>query len=320
MSALNRKVLVVDDDITVCKLLTLTLKRGAIAALSTTSPKEALEIALSQPLDVIISDVKMPEISGLELLKILRDKNIMTPFIIISAQSNRDTLLSALYLGAFDLIAKPFQASIINQLLDEAIRAGNRQTQLAKIRTNISATYKDLETAIHWTLANVAPVSTFDAGTLDQKTLELIDGREGPGLLLATGVHALTSTRSMIENLKNFQSRTWDLGVLVRVFHGLRAGFATFLDPQFKEMARLLGSLENCYAWLRIRPEDLSSDVVISLGMASDQLVIAFKTFKDFDMGQPNPSSEDANAMEKLSQIVGSLDMRFQKIYLRAAS
>lgn len=305
MPVSRHKVLIIDDDEMVCKVLSLTLKRSGMTVLTSTNPIEGLEIVRSQPLDIVISDVRMPGMSGLELLQILRDEGILTPFVIISAQSSRDILLSSLRIGAFDFISKPMQASTISQLMDEAIRVNERQKMISLMKpTEMNAH----EQALSWTLANVAPLVAFVADRLDQKTLEVLNEKDPRQRTFAAGILALHSARSNMDNLRNFQGRTWDLGVLIRIFHGLRASFEALGDTAITPH---LAKLEDCFAWLRVRPEDLANDLAVTLALIGDQLSQLFKALR---------AGNNANALIDFQQHMTSLDARLEKIHQRNAS
>jgi two-component system, OmpR family, copper resistance phosphate regulon response regulator CusR len=70
---------------------------------------DGLQIALSQSYDVIVSDIMMPGISGLELCKVLREKGYKTPILLISALNQTDDKVLGLEAGADDYLAKPFE-------------------------------------------------------------------------------------------------------------------------------------------------------------------------------------------------------------------
>jgi DNA-binding response OmpR family regulator len=277
MTASRHKVLIIDDDDTVCKVLSLTLKRSGMTVLTSTSPKEGLALVRREPLDIVISDVRMPEMSGVELLRTLRAEGIVTPFLIISSQSSKDILLQSLQLGAFDLINKPMQASIIGRLMDEAIRVSQRQKHIALMRapgTEVST----LDQALAWTLANVSPLAAFDSGRLDQKTLDALAIKDPQERLVRAAQLALQTSRPALDNLRNFADRTWDLGVLIRVYNGLRASFEAGGEPR---LTPALQALEACYAWLRVRPEDLASDLAVTLALVGDHLGHVLKAMKE---------------------------------------
>jgi FixJ family two-component response regulator len=307
MSLVRKTVLIIDDDDTVCKVLSLTLKRGGMTVLMTTKPREGLEIVRSQPLDSVISDVRMPEMSGLDLLQTLRAEGIPIPFVIISSHSSRDILLSSLRMGAFDLINKPMQASVITRVMEEAIRVGQRQSQIARLQPP-GAEMSALDQAISWILANMSPLFSLAADQFDQQTLAVLSETDAKQRVLAAAALAMQKSRSVMDDLRNFQDRTWNLGVLIRLFNGRRASFEALGD---RTSSARLATLEGCFAWLRVRPEDLSADLAILLALIGEHLT---KTFKDMRGATSAPD------IAELEQQIASLETRLQKTYQRAAS
>jgi len=90
-------------------------------ALEAENGLEALEKIKSQDFDVILSDIQMPKMSGLELLQGLRNLGKDTPFVICTAYGDQAGTLTALRLGAFDFIEKPVSRSDLQKILKDAI-------------------------------------------------------------------------------------------------------------------------------------------------------------------------------------------------------
>ena len=130
-SANSPKVLVVEDDELLRKILCQTIQRIGFIAIPTSNGEMGLEKLNAEPIDIVVSDIMMPKMTGLELLQKAVSLGFIQPFIIISSQHKRDVLMQALKFGAFDFIDKPFQASVISQVLDEAYRYSQRLKQFA---------------------------------------------------------------------------------------------------------------------------------------------------------------------------------------------
>jgi DNA-binding response OmpR family regulator len=101
------KILVVDDDEKLLKLLSLSLKHKGFEVTISCSAKEALEIIRRQEFDVIISDVCMPEMDGIELCRHLREQTDAS-IIMLSGLDTEQTIVEALESGADDFITKPY--------------------------------------------------------------------------------------------------------------------------------------------------------------------------------------------------------------------
>jgi two-component system response regulator PilR (NtrC family) len=104
------RLLIVDDDKEILSVLSLYLEEDADFAIDTASTeKEALAKNSAAPYDIIVTDLKMPGMGGIELIKeIKREENILE-FIIITAYASVDTAIEAVKLGAFDYVVKPFK-------------------------------------------------------------------------------------------------------------------------------------------------------------------------------------------------------------------
>ena len=107
MSAAPPKVLVVDDEPPIRKLLRMGLSTQGYEILDAPSGRVALELVAQKP-DLIILDLGLPDIEGLELLRIMRQKNEGVPIVVLSSRGEEAAKVQALDLGADDYVTKPF--------------------------------------------------------------------------------------------------------------------------------------------------------------------------------------------------------------------
>ena len=107
MSAAPLKVLVVDDEPPIRKLLRMGLSTQGYEILDAPSGRVALELVAQKP-DLIILDLGLPDIEGLELLRIMRQKNEGVPIVVLSSRGEEAAKVQALDLGADDYVTKPF--------------------------------------------------------------------------------------------------------------------------------------------------------------------------------------------------------------------
>lgn len=142
----KNSLLIVDDDESVCLSLREIL-RGQFNILIANSAKTALELIRQNSngdicyIDLVISDICMDHMDGLELLKIVKKRNPRVEVIMITGYSNPENTLSALRLGASDYIVKPFQAP---EVLDSIQRVMDRRKESARIERII----QDLRVAV----------------------------------------------------------------------------------------------------------------------------------------------------------------------------
>jgi len=107
MSAAPLRVLVVDDEPPIRKLLRMGLGTQGYEILEASNGKTALALAAADP-DLIILDLGLPDIQGLELLRMLRSQNERVPIVVLSSRGDEAAKVQALDLGADDYVTKPF--------------------------------------------------------------------------------------------------------------------------------------------------------------------------------------------------------------------
>ena len=108
--------LIVDDQEEMCSTLQDLLERNCVRAMSTTQPRRVFEILSAGEVDLLILDVKMPEMDGLSLLKLVRAKHPQLPVIMISGVATIDHAVEAMRVGARNFYQKPI---ILKDLLAE---------------------------------------------------------------------------------------------------------------------------------------------------------------------------------------------------------
>lgn len=120
----ERKVLIVDDDEDITWTLTRRLSKDndIFEVLSANSGRDALGILNNVPVDIVITDVRMPEVSGLELLLEIKDRFPSTKVIIMTAYGSSDIQQEANSRGCFQYIEKPFEVRDLRQIILEGIQ------------------------------------------------------------------------------------------------------------------------------------------------------------------------------------------------------
>lgn len=105
------KILICEDEEIMLTALEFRLRKQGFSVVKAENGKEAIEQIKSEKPNIIIADIMMPHVSGLELIQFVREdlKDNETPIIIISALEYDDIVLEAFRLGANDFITKPFK-------------------------------------------------------------------------------------------------------------------------------------------------------------------------------------------------------------------
>ena len=104
-----KRILAVDDEPNMRRLLEISLRQAGYQPLSAANGRDALDILKAEQVDLVVSDLHMPGMSGLELLKQIRSDNEAIPFIMVTAQGEIKTAIEAMKLGAADYILRPFR-------------------------------------------------------------------------------------------------------------------------------------------------------------------------------------------------------------------
>jgi two-component system nitrogen regulation response regulator GlnG len=120
---------VIDDDRSIRWVLERALQRAEMQVTSFSSATGILEMLQSEQPDVIISDIRMPDIDGLELLRQLSQRHPSLPVIIMTAHSDLDSAVSAFHGGAFEYLPKPFD---LDEAVDQVRRACRQNRQRSK--------------------------------------------------------------------------------------------------------------------------------------------------------------------------------------------
>lgn len=109
---MNKKILLIDDEFRMRKLLADYFKREGFLIYEAENGKRALELLSTMAVDLIVLDIMMPEMDGLEFCKLVRkDSNV--PIIIVTAKSEEEDDLLGFGLGADDYVTKPFSPKIL---------------------------------------------------------------------------------------------------------------------------------------------------------------------------------------------------------------
>jgi DNA-binding NtrC family response regulator len=126
-------ILVVDDNRELREILEEYLRGEGDNVEGADNGKEALEKSRGNHYDLIITDLNMPELAGMELIKIVQQENEITEFVIITGYASMDSAVEAIKIGAFDYIVKPFrmeELKVVVKNVREKVRLKKLNTQL----------------------------------------------------------------------------------------------------------------------------------------------------------------------------------------------
>jgi two-component system response regulator PilR (NtrC family) len=114
-------LLVVDDELGMRQFLTHLLQREGHVVRVAENGREALELLREQAPDLIISDIRMPDMDGVDLLRAARESLPEVEVIMMTAFANVDTAREAFLLGAYDFVQKPFDNDLLKETVTRAL-------------------------------------------------------------------------------------------------------------------------------------------------------------------------------------------------------
>lgn len=119
------KVLIVDDEEMAIKLVEHQMKLEGFEILTTTDGREAIELIKSENPDLVISDIMMPFMSGLELLEHIKSETKKIPVILISALDDVEVIQTAIGMGADDFVIKPVKMDELSLRIKRVLANNN---------------------------------------------------------------------------------------------------------------------------------------------------------------------------------------------------
>ena len=115
-------VLIVDDEPDLAELLSLTLRRMNLRTRTAPDVSTAQRLLRGEPFDLCLTDMRLPDGNGLDLVAWIQENRSQLPVAVITAHGNVESAVRALKLGAFDFVSKPLDLGMLRKLVDSAIR------------------------------------------------------------------------------------------------------------------------------------------------------------------------------------------------------
>ncbi|MFT9494619.1 response regulator [Anaerosolibacter sp.] len=145
-----KKVLIADDTKNIRNLLATCLKHEGFQVIDVENGEEALEAFQNDVFDLAFLDIKMPKISGTEVLRRIRELGVQTPVIIITAFATIKNAVECTQLGAVAYLQKPFTTNRIKQVLVEIMGLPRQQVSVNDLLqlSNVQISQGNLESAL----------------------------------------------------------------------------------------------------------------------------------------------------------------------------
>ncbi|MFP2930659.1 sigma-54-dependent transcriptional regulator [Pyxidicoccus sp. 3LG] len=183
------KVLVIDDEANLRKVLAAMLRRDGFDVTVAENGEQGLAEFHKNGADIVVTDLVMPKVGGMEVLSTVRAANTDVPVIIITAHGTVDSAVDAIKAGAFDYITKPFDQSELSAVVAKA--AKTNESARRSVRPDLKA-----RAAIIGDSPQIQEVYKIIDKVADTPSTVLITGESGTGKeLIATALHGASSRR-----------------------------------------------------------------------------------------------------------------------------
>lgn len=186
-------VLVVDDDKIVNEVSTETLRRAGYDCRSVFSGEEAIAELHQRPADIILSDLRMDGMDGIELLKQVKRLYPETIVIVITAYGTIETAVSAIKLGAYDFLVKPVVPDTLEHVMSRAVEVLDLRSQNEIMRRDLAHKFQNIigKSKVMKEIFDLIQV------VADARSTVLITGASGTGKeLVARAIHYTSNRRS----------------------------------------------------------------------------------------------------------------------------
>lgn len=182
------KILVVDDDSSIRNMLSIVLKKNGYNVVCSETSEAALKKLKNETFDMIITDIKMPGISGIDLLKKIKTIHPEIPVIMITAFASANDAVEAMKLGAEDYITKPFNLDELKLIIEKSLSKESLEIENVRLESNLSDNEK-FENIVGKNQQMLKIFDLIDTVAVTDSTV-LIAGDSGTGKeLIAKAIH-----------------------------------------------------------------------------------------------------------------------------------
>ncbi len=196
MNSLNKnsRVLIVDDEADILELLEMALLKMGLQVDKASNVTQALQKLSRQPYDLCLTDMRMPDGEGLQIVEYIAQKNLATPVAVITAHGNMDNAVTVLKAGAFDYLSKPVSLEQLRSLVKAALRLSSDSQpseQLLLGRAPAMHKVRDLITRVAKSQAPVHITGESGSGKELASRLIVSQGARADGALIAVNCGAI---------------------------------------------------------------------------------------------------------------------------------
>jgi len=186
------KILIIDDDTSLRRVLEYNLQEAGYAVATAPSGEEGLRLFDQIAPDLVISDMKMPGMDGMQVLKAIKERSPETLMIMVTAFGTVDIAVEAMKSGAYDYITKPFNRDELRLIVAKALQFRGLAVENRRLKSELTD-HKDFRTIIG-SSTQMEKVFEVVRKVADTEASVLITGESGTGKeLIARSLHACSS-------------------------------------------------------------------------------------------------------------------------------
>ena len=129
------RILIVDDEQDLLETMTKRMRKRGMQVLSASSGPEAIELIQQEPIDVVLLDVRMPQMNGIDVLKRIKELKPMVAVVMLTGHASIDSAVTGIEYGAFDYLIKPVDFDSLCYMIEDAYQ----EKQLKEKKRSASA-------------------------------------------------------------------------------------------------------------------------------------------------------------------------------------
>ena len=139
-------ILIIDDEASLRQTLARILQRAGYEVTTAANGQEGLALLAEHPFDLVYSDIRMPDMNGLELLKVVREKFPDLPVVLFTAQPDLNSAVEAVRSGAVDYLMKPLKPQAVIDRTNSILEKNQRERRKREIQRQIEVLQAELNT------------------------------------------------------------------------------------------------------------------------------------------------------------------------------